>query len=100
MVDVNELIGNEYISVDVVRNAKNKRAVVIDAGEVVETKFGTRLMITVQLDAETKEWTLNRETIKNLKEQYGADSKEWVGKEVMLSTAEKDGRKYVVGFPL
>ena len=101
MVEIDELIGSEYINVDVVKNAKDKRIVIVDEGEIGETKWGnTKLKLTVQMDTQTKSWMLNQETLKNLREQYGNDTKHWVGKMVMLSTAEKNGKRYVVGFPL
>ena len=101
MVEINNLIGNQYISVDAVKNAKDKRIVIVNEGEIVDTKWGnTKLQLEVQMDTETKTWMLNQETLRNLREQFGNDTKEWIGRQVMLSTAEKNGKRYVVGFPL
>jgi hypothetical protein len=101
MVEIDEIIGGEYINAELVRNAKDKRCVIINEGEIIETKFGRKaLELKVQIDTFTKTWTLNQETMRNLREQWGSNSKEWVGKMVMLSTAEREGKRYVVGFPI
>jgi hypothetical protein len=101
MVEINDLIGSNYVNVDGVKNAKDRRIVIISEGEIVDTKWGnTKLQLEIQMDTETKTWMLNQETLRNLREQWGSDSKNWVGKMVMLSTTEKNGKRYVVGFPI
>ena len=101
MVDISELDSDEYINAEVVRNAKDKRAVIISEGEIVDNAWNNkRLQLHVQLDTKTKILTMNTETLRNIRANFGSDTKTWVGKVIMLSTAEKNGKRYVIGFPL
>ena len=101
MVEIDDLIGGQYVNVDIVKAAKDKRAVIITEGSKVNTKWGTvKLELDVQIDTQTKTWTLNQETLRNLREMWGNDTKAWIGKMVLLSTNEREGKRYVVGFPL
>jgi hypothetical protein len=100
-MDVNQLIETPYISVELVKNAKDKRVVIIDEGEIVQTKWGTnKLELNVDMNKEVKTWSLNQQTLRNLREAWGNDSKEWVGKIVQLSIGEREGKAYVIGFPI
>ena len=100
MVDIDTLIGGQYVTVDLVKQAKDKRAVIISEGEIITTKWGTqKLELEVQVDTFTKTWSLNQETLRNLREQWGNNTKAWIGKIVLLSTSEREGKRYVVGFP-
>ena len=101
MVDVSGMIESDFLTVEAVREAKEKKLVLLDGGETITTKWNTeRLEFKVQIDKKNKTWLPNTETLRNLANSWGNNTDKWIGKVVMLSTAEKNGKKYIVGFPL
>ena len=101
MVDVSGMIESDFLTVEAVREAREKKLVLLDGGWPITTKWNTeRLEFKVQIDKKNKTWLPNTETLRNLANYWGNDTEKWIGKVVMLSTAEKNGKKYIVGFPL
>jgi len=56
---------------------------IVDEGKYVPGKFGTRLEFQLQLPSkEVKTYNPSMQTIVNLKQEFGDDSKVWIGKEL------------------
>lgn len=104
MVDVTQATESSYLTVDLVRASPTKKCVIIDAGEYVEAEFKgkkyAKFQMNVQIDGKIKTWSPNKDTNKNLAEEYTFDSQNWIGKVVKLSIRKINGKDSVDGMPL
>jgi hypothetical protein len=98
MVDTNEYLEGQYITVDMVKNSPSRRLVVIGEPKGEETDFGKKLTANVKIDQKQKIWRLNKDSIKNMQE-LGRDSKTWNGAVVDLRIITTTGKECVVGIP-
>lgn len=99
MVEVKSLLEGEYINVEYVRNSPTKKVTILTEGEMRETDYGNKLVLSVEIDGKTKKWTLNKSTMENLKGPWGTDSKNWVGMNVAVMVTKMQGKEMVIGAP-
>lgn len=104
MVDVTQATESSFLTVDLVRSSPTKKCVIIDAGEYVEAEYQgkkyAKFQMTVQIDGKMKTWAPNKDTNKNIAEEYGFDSVDWVGKIIKLSVGKIAGKDTVNGMPM
>ncbi len=100
MVDVTQAMEGDYLNADIVRNSPTKKCIIVDAGEYVDTEYGAKLQILVEIDKKQKKWKPNKDTVKNISEEYGTDSNDWVGKIIKLSNGKFNGKDTVNGMPM
>ena len=101
-MDVSELVQSKWLTAQDVKDNQVKNGVativVIGVGEqqeAVSTK-GEKykaLVLPVQIDAKTKDWKVNRNSLKKLVSKLGADTASWVGQKVVLTTMLMQGGK-------
>lgn len=96
-MDVTQYGESDYITAEIVKQSKSKTCVVIGDATVEDTKFGDKMQILVEIDGKKKKYRPNKDTIKNLIETYGRDSKAWLGKEIRLQVISNLGKECVVG---
>jgi|WetSurMetagenome_2_1015567.scaffolds.fasta_scaffold506161_2 hypothetical protein len=104
MVDVTKAMESSYLNPDMVRESPSRRCVIIDEGAYIEGEYEgkkyEKLELKVQIDGKTKTWSPNKDSVKNLAQEYGSDSAVWVGKVIKLSIQKLRGRDCVIGFPI
>ena len=100
MVDTTRASEGKYVNADMVKDSPTKKCIIIDEGEYVDGDYGEKFQLTVEIDKKQKIWSPNKDSIKNLQEEYGKDSALWVGKIVKLSTLSVRGKITVNGAPI
>ena len=101
MVDTQEALESQYLTVDLVRSSKVKRAVVVDPGTYEEDmQKNKRLTVGINIDGKIKKWRPNKATVENM-QALGSDSSDWIGKVVQFRIERNQfGREMVIGAPL
>lgn len=100
MVDTSKALETEYLKVEDVKSSEpaHRRLVVINEGAYEQSDYGERLTLVVNFKGKEKKWKPNRDTINNLRE-WGADTKEWVGRPVALKIVRMKDKEMILGFP-
>ena len=98
-MDTTQYGESAYITPDLVKQSASKRVYIAGDAKIVMGKFGDKLELPVELDGKQKTWGLNREIVKNL-QQFGKDSKAWVGKWVELRIINDNGKEKICAFPI
>lgn len=104
MVDVTEAIESKYVGVQFVRNSPTKKLVILGEGGFEETNFeneGKKQKITlpVEIDGKHKSYRPTKDSIKNLSDSWGKDTKMWTGKIAKLSIITIAGKECVLAQP-
>lgn len=99
MVNTDKAVEGDFITADFVNNSPTKLCTPIDEGNYEDSDFGDRLTITVEIDGKRKKYRPNKDTVTNLRNEYGKDSKEWIGKLIRLKTVRFKGKDIVHGEP-
>lgn len=101
-MDTSKFVGGNFVSVEVVKNSRSKKLVILGEGSEEEVTFGkdTKRMLTipVEIDGQPKLWRPNQDSIKNMW-NVSKDSKQWNGIIVNLQIQSRNQKEMVVGFP-
>lgn len=100
MVDTTKAKEGKYITADLVKESLSKKCVIINEGEFVDGDFGEKFQITVEIDGKQKIWSPNKDSICNMHDAYGKDSKAWIGKIVKFKVTKFKGKDTVTGEPV
>ena len=97
-MDVTDLVQSKWLTAQNVKESPTKTVVILGQGlkeEVVSTKGEkyNALVLPVQLDQVSKEWRVNRASLKKLVDKLGVRTESWVGKSVVLTTMLMQGGK-------
>ncbi len=100
MVSTDEALESKYVTADLVKNSESKKLVTTDEGKYEDVTYNnetsTRLTIPVEVDGKAKIWRPNRDSVKNMSEAHGKDTKEWVGKPTSLRIMTIQGKDLVI----
>ena len=88
-----------YIAPDLVKQSASRRVYIAGDARIIKGKWGDQLELPVELDGKPKTWGLTRDVVKTL-QQFGKDSKQWVGKWVELRVINDAGKDKVMAFPI
>lgn len=103
-MEIGNLIDGKWITVDLVKKSDKKVAVVITEGVMKPVEFdgkkSERLAIIVELNGNQLEWQPNKDSLMNMANAYGRETRLWVGKRVIFNTTVMNGRELVIGQPL
>lgn len=100
MVDATAAMEGKYVNADLVRQSPTKKCVFIDEGKYEDGDYGAKLHLTVEIDGKQKTWAPNKDTVKNISEEYGTDTRNWIGKVIKLSIGKINGKDTVNGMPM
>ena len=100
MVDVTQAMEGKYVNADLVRASPSKKCVIVDEGRYEDGDYGAKLHLNVEIDGKQKVWAPNKDSVKNIAEEYGTDSNKWVGKLIKLSIGKIQGKDTVNGIPI
>ena len=87
-----------YITPDLVKQSTTKKVYITGDAKIVQGKFGDKLELPVEMDMKPKTWGLNRDQVKNL-QQFGKDTKLWIGKYVELRVITMNNKDTIVAIP-
>ena len=104
MVDVTQAMESEYVNVDLIRESPTKKAVILNEGVYEEAEYQgkkyNKFNLLIEIDHKQKIWSPNKDSVKNIAEVHGRDSKNWVGKLVLLRIIKQNGKDLVIGLPV
>ena len=100
MVDATQAMEGKYVNADLVRESPTKKCIIIDEGSYEEGDYGAKLHLSVEIDKKIKTWSPNKDSVKNIAEEYGRDTKAWIGKIIKLSVGKINGKDTVNGMPV
>lgn len=100
MVDVTQAMESQYLTADAVKNAKdNAFGVITSEGKYEDTEYGNKLTLSVELNKVPKIWRPNRDSVANLANKFGRDSKLWLGKKIVFQVHKIAGKDCVIALP-
>lgn len=96
-MDTTRATEGKYVNADMVKNSLTKKAVILDEGEFVEGQFGEKFQLTIEIDGKQKIWSPNKDSIVNIQDKMGKDSKFWIGTIIKFRTTKIKGKDIVIG---
>lgn len=96
-MDATQYAETDYITAELVKQAKIKKAVIIGEVKAEATDYGEKLTCPVEIDGKRKTYRPNKDTIKNLISALGSDTKAWLGKTLILNVISVMGKESVLG---
>lgn len=108
MVQIQDLVQMqelEYVSVQMVEHGNgNDIAIIIGEGHRTILDGNDKIKIPVEIKRQHYIWIPNKTSLRNLKDAYGPDTKDWIAKQVLFKVDmwEHNGRsgKMIVAKPL
>ncbi len=101
MVDITETMEKRSICVETVEPSESRTLVAIKEGRIEDRgSFGKMVIIPVEMDGKRKDWYPNYQSKKNMSQAYGKNTKNWVGKPVIVEIVNIDGKETVIGTPI
>lgn len=104
MVDATKAMESSYVNVDLVRDSPTRKCVILDPGEYVDAEYQgkhyAKLQLNVEIDKKIKIWCPNKDSAKNIAQEYGHDTENWTGRIIKLSIGKVLGKDTVIGIPL
>lgn len=85
MVDTTEYIESEFVKAAQIPMG-GRKVVVTGPGDFVETKFGSQLLVQVEIGGQQKKLGMNKTNTRQVSEEFGIDTQSWVGKTLILTT--------------
>ena len=100
-MDVTKYAESQYIKLDLIMEAPSKEITFLSAGEELKGQYGYKLEFRVSFNGKEKVYTPNMQSIKNLKEAWGAESNTWMMKTATLTTQydEKQQKTLLIAKP-
>ena len=97
-MDITELVQGQFLTATDVKNSPTKIATIVSAGSIEEAKdvkgqVYKALQIHIELDRQQRVWRMNKYSLRRLAERFGTDTKDWLGKQVALTTMLTQGGK-------
>lgn len=75
---------SNYVDAEYVKTNNIESFKIVDEPVFVETKFGEKLQCKVKVDTEEMMWTMNNTSKDTLIDQFGYDTKDWIGKQIPI----------------
>ena len=100
MVDYTEVMEGQYLTAELVKKSPKKLCVITGEGKIAENKYGPKLELPIEMDGKKKVWSPNKDSMKNLNQRYGCDSKNLVGAVIKLEVVNRDGKEILWGIPV
>ena len=98
-MDTTQFAESDYITAEIVKASVSKTLVIIGEAKPEETEYGVKLLIPVEIDAKPKKYRPNKDSIKNMQDAWGVESKKWLGKKLGLSVHSIMGKDSVIAVP-
>lgn len=98
-MDTTQYGESAYLTPELVKNSATKRLYIAGDVKIVPGKFGDKLELPVEIDNKAKTWGLSRDHVKSL-QQFGKDSKAWLGKWVEVRVVNNGQKEVIVAIPI
>jgi hypothetical protein len=98
MVDTKKALEKKYLDAEYVKGLVDKGAIITGEGDYVPTDYGDRLTIPLGINGTPKLYQPNRDSVKNIVDAYGTDTKSWISKRILLSTVNIKGKYNIVAY--
>lgn|SRR3990167_4444763 len=95
-MDATQYGESEYVTAELVRASKTKKAVIIGAARSEETDFGTKLRLPIEIDGKKKTYSPNKDSVKNIIGALGAETMGWLGKTLTFNVISVMGKDSVI----
>lgn len=96
-MDATQYTEGDYISAELVKSSKSKKAVIVGDGTREQVTFqgktSEKLSLPVEIDGKVKTYRPNKDSVKNIIGVLGPETKAWLGKTltfVIISAMGKD----------
>lgn len=103
MVNVFEALESKYVTVELVKESQTKQAIILEEGDYEQVEFegelSKRLTIPVRIDGKKKMYRPNRDSISNLRGQWGVDTRQWVGHVIDFQIIKFQGKDSIRALP-
>lgn len=100
MVDVSKLLESEFVTVQFVKDSRNKKGVILSGGQADTFKDKTGLKVMVEIDGKKKFWKMNKTSLTNFANEYGNESELYIGKRVEFTIGTVNNQEAVIGKPI
>ena len=99
-MDMTEFAQSDSVTLDLVKRSLTKRGVILSAGVRDTNKEGrVQPKILVEIDGYQKFWRPNRTSTQACIDKWGEDSSAWVGKALMFSQGQVNGKDALLVTP-
>lgn len=89
----------KYLSKELVKRSNTKKIVFLNSGIDQKNKFGDAATFIVEIDNIQTEYTPNSQSVVNLVNAWGYESREWVGKVAEVYIEIKDNKEIIIAKP-
>lgn len=104
MVDISDAISNDFVTVDLIKTSKIKTIIPVAEGNYEMVEYNQekkrKLRIPVQHSGINKTWQPNTDSLRNIGNAYGYDTKKWIGRKIMLNISIMRGREILIASPM
>ena len=95
MVNIDSFLSNQFIKATELNG--QTIAKIINEGQFVDSNFGgLQFVVEIEINNETRRLRLNKTNLKILREQFGRNTQEWIGKTIALQTKDVMVRNQLV----
>jgi hypothetical protein len=99
-MDTTEFSEGQFVTPELVTKSPTKICVIKSEATPEKTDYGYQLVAVVDIDFKTKKWRINKDSVKNLQQNIGYDSKSWIAKKVRLNVITVSGKDRIIGMPI
>ena len=98
-MDATQYSESDYVTAQMVKDAKNKIVQITGDAKIEPTDFGEKLELPIEIDGKKKKYRPNKDTIKNMMQSWGKETKNWIGDQIELHTMSINGKDSIIGVP-
>ena len=95
-MDMTKYATKQYLNVETVQNEQVFTLKLLNAGSNSTGMFGDQAVFEVDYNDKEYLFTPNGESVSNLIENLGVDSKKWIGKEIDLKITKNKNDKFII----
>lgn len=95
-MDATQYGESNYVTAELVKASKTKKAVILGDSKAEETDYGMKLRIPIEIDGKLKTYSPNKDSVKNIISALGAETKHWLGKTLILNVISVMGKDSVL----
>lgn len=95
-MDMTKYATKQYLSVETVQNEQIFNLKLLNAGSNTTGMFGDQAVFEVEYNDTEYLFTPNGESVSNLIENLGVESKKWIGKEIDIQIKKNKNDKFII----
>jgi glutathionyl-hydroquinone reductase len=79
-----------------VKASKTKKCVIIGDSYAEDTDYGMKMRVPVEIDGKKKTYTPNKDSVKNIIQALGSETKAWMGKTLTFNVISVMGKDSII----